>query len=330
VVVVPLVLIAAFSVLLVTVFRPRNTSSDTSRAGSTIAAQVVITVTGTVFDAMTGRPVATATVAVAGRSTRSDARGGFALPGVAPNAVLTVRAPDYASATVTAASGPVRIRLAPIPVRVRVASALTGRLLAAIIRTPDRARVVAAAGVATIYRLGPGARVTIAAAGYRPATVSVAADRTVRAALQPVSWRTAAPQLLLWMKTKNYTALANWAFSPASGYQYYLGQPTSSSGVVSVEAQVVGKNASANVSVIPYGYVDTSGQFEGGGTKVILAGQRARHGTIHIVGNGPPGAGPTVGTDWYRSPLDISVIGDDLAVTDKIMAGIIAALPRTD
>jgi hypothetical protein len=325
-----LVLIAAVCVVLVIVFRSGNPSSSTSGTGSAAAAQPVITVNGTVVDAMTGHPVATATVGVAGHSTRTDTRGVFELSGVRPNAVLTIRSRNYASATVAAARGPVRIRLVPIPVRVRVVSALTGALLPAAIRTPERARVVAAAGVAAVYGVGPGDRVTVTAAGYRPATVSVAGVRAVRAALQPVSWRTAAPQILTWMKTKNYTALANWVFSPASGYQFYLGHRSTSSGVVSVEAHVVGENATANLSVIPYGYVDTSGQFEGGGSRVILAGQRARHGTIHVVGNGPPGAGPMVGTDWYRSPLDISVIGDDLAVTDKIMAGIIAALPRSD
>jgi len=325
--VVPLVLVAAVCVVLLTVFRP--TPATRSGTGGVAAAPPVITVNGTVLDSMTGHPVAAA-VAVAGHSTRTDVQGAFRLPGVRPNAVLTIRSRNYASTNLAAAAGPVRIRLAPIPVRVKVTSALTGGPLPATIRTPDRGRVIAAAGKATVYRVGPGDRVTITAAGYRPATVSVAADRTVHAALQLLSWRAAAPQILTWMKTKNYTALANWVFSPASGYQYYLGQPTTSSGVVSVEAQVVGENVSANVSVIPYGYVDTSGQFEGGGRRVILAGQRARHGTIHIEGNGPPGAGPTVGTDWYRSPLDITVIGDDLAVTDKIIAGIIAALPQTD
>ncbi len=231
--VVPLVLVAAAAVVLLTVFRP--TPATRSGTGGVAAAPPVITVNGTVLDSMTGHPVAAA-VAVAGHSTRTDVQGAFRLPGVRPNAVLTIRSRNYASTNLAAAAGPVRIRLAPIPVRVKVTSALTGGPLPATIRTPDRGRVIAAAGKATVYRVGPGDRVTITAAGYRPATVSVAADRTVHAALQLLSWRAAAPQILTWMKTKNYTALANWVFSPASGYQYYLGQPTTSSGVVSVEA----------------------------------------------------------------------------------------------
>jgi hypothetical protein len=278
---------------------------------------------------MTGRPLAAAAVSVAGRSTRTDAHGAFRLSGVRPSAALTIRCRNYAATTITAAAAPVRIRLTPIPVRVKVISALTGTPLPAAIHTRDRARVVAAAGVTTLYRIGPGDRVTVTAAGYRPTTATVAANRTVSAALQPVSWRTAAPQILLWLKTRKYAALANWVFSPATGYQYYPGQPTTSSGIVSVDAQLVGENATAGVSVIPYGYVDISGSFEGGGTRVTLAGQRAWHGTIHVVG-GPAGAGPTVGTNWYRSPLEIDVFGDDQAVTDKIMAGILTALPSSD
>jgi len=140
-----------------------------------------------------------------------------------------------AAATVPAAPGPATIRLTPIPVRVKVTSALTGVPLPAAIRTPDRTRVVAsAAGAATVYRVGPGDRVTVTAAGYRPATVSVAANRTIRATLQPLAWKTAAAQILVWLKTKKYAALANWVFSPATGYQYYPGQPATSSGIVSV------------------------------------------------------------------------------------------------
>jgi hypothetical protein len=72
--------------------------------------------------------------------------------------------------------------------------------------------------------------------------------------------------------------------------------------------------------------MDVSSSFEGGGSRVTLVGQRAWHGTVHFVG-GSRGAGPRVGTDWFRSPLAISVIGDDLTVTDKIMAAFLAALP---
>jgi len=322
VLIVPLVLIAAVSVVLVTL----RGSGNPSTTKSTTMAQPVITVNGTVLDSITGRPLVAA-VAAGGRSTRTNARGAFRLPGVRPNATLTIRSRNYAAATVPAAPGPATIRLTPIPVRVKVTSALTGVPLPAAIRTPDRTRVVAsAAGAATVYRVGPGDRVTVTAAGYRPATVSVAANRTIRATLQPLAWKTAAAQILVWLKTKKYAALANWVFSPATGYQYYPGQPTMSSGIVSVDAQVVGENATVNVSVIPYGYLDISGSFEGGGTTVTLAGQRARHGTVHFVG-GPAGAAPRMGTDWYRNPLGISVVGDDQAVTDKIMTGILAALP---
>jgi hypothetical protein len=322
VLIVPLVLIAAISVVLVILYRSGNTSTTKPPT----VAQPDITVNGTVLDSITGRPLAAA-VTAAGHSTRTNAHGAFRLPGVRPNAALTIRSRNYAAATVPAAPGPATIRLTPIPVRVKVTSALTGVPLPAAIRTPDRTRIVAsAAGAATVYRVGPGDRVTVTAAGYRPATVPVAANRTIRATLQPLAWKTAAAQILVWLKTKKYAALANWVFSPATGYQYYPGQPTTSSGIVAVTAQVVGVDATVHVGVIPYGHLDISASFEGSGTTVTLAGQRARHGTIHFVG-GPAGAPPRMGTDWYRNPLVISVVGDDLAATDKIMTGILAALP---
>jgi hypothetical protein len=318
-----LALVAAVSTLVVVVTR----SHATSKTGPTAAAQPLVTAKGTMLDSMTERPVVAAAVAAgAARSTRTDARGAFQLPGLRPDTSLAIRARDYAPTTVAAGGEPLSVRLTPIPVSVRVTSALTGHPLRATLSLPDRSRVaVNAFGAATVYRVGPGDPVTVSAANHRQTTVSVAPDRTVRANLQVISWQAAAPQILAWVKAKQYAALANWVLSPASGYQFYLSPPTNTSGVVDVDGQVVGETATANLSVFPFGSVDISGSFEGGGSRAVLAAQRAWHGTL-IVSGGPPGPPPRA-TAWHRSPMEVTVIGDDLAVTDKIMAGILAALP---
>jgi hypothetical protein len=251
------------------------------------------------------------------------------LPEVAANATLIISCRNYNSTTIRAAPGPASIRLTPIPVRVKVASALTGAPLPAAIQTPDRVRVVAgAAGVATVYRVGPGDRMTVSAAGYRPASVRVGADRTVRAGLQPLAWKTAAVQIVKWYQAKKYAAIANWVLSPATGYEFSQHSPETSPGIVTVEAQVGGQSATMLVSAFPDGIMDVRGSFKGGGSRATIAGQETWHGTVNTtrVPGGPPPS-RLMGTIWFRSPMSIIVYSDTLNVTDKIMAAILATLP---
>jgi hypothetical protein len=149
---------------------------------------------------------------------------------------------------------------------------------------------------------------------------------------QPVAWKTAAEQILAWRRAKQYSAIVNWVLSPATGYQYYpMPAAPPSPGppdVWDTQRQVVGENATVVLMVLPYGRAALSGSFKGGGTRLTIVGQPARHGTINeIVPPGAPASPPGMGTAWFRSPLGITVIGENQAVTDKILAAILAALP---
>src|SRR5260370_6865169 len=74
-----------------------------------------ITASGTVIDGRTGQPVAMASLHAGGKSARTNARGVFQIPGLAPNATVSVRARYYAAAQVRPAGAPLRLRLPPIP-----------------------------------------------------------------------------------------------------------------------------------------------------------------------------------------------------------------------
>jgi hypothetical protein len=177
-------------------------------------------------------------------------------------------------------------------------------------------------GKATVYRVGLGDRVTLSAAGYHTATASVTGDRTVTAVLQP-TWQTVAAQLLAWAKAKQDKAVVDWLLRPATGF-HYTPEPTPPGGsgqpdIWETQRQVVGENASTDLSVLPYGAVDERASFIAGGKKVTIAGQPAWHGSV---------AAGTVASACYRSPLYVIVVGEDLAVTDKVLAGIVAAEPH--
>src|SRR3989442_550715 len=58
-----------------------------------------ITASGTVVDGRTGQPVAMASLHAGGKSARTNVRGVFRIPGLAPNATVSVRARYYAAAT---------------------------------------------------------------------------------------------------------------------------------------------------------------------------------------------------------------------------------------
>lgn len=115
----------------------------------------------------------------------------------------------------------------------------------------------------------------------------------------------------------------DWLLRPATGFHYApeppppggSGQPD----IWETQHQVVGENATVDLSVIAYGVVDERASFIDGGRKVTIAGQPTWHGSV---------AEGTVGSAWYRSPLYVMVVGQDLAVTDKVLAGIMAAQPH--
>ncbi len=173
-----------------------------------------ITASGTVIDERTGQPVAMASPHAGGKSARTNARGVFRIPGLAPSVKVSVRARYYAAAQVRAAGTPLRVRLAPIPVHVTVTSDLTGNPLAAVVSPPHGSPVTAYAdGTATLYLTGPGETLTVTTGGYRPAHAVIGHNDTATAGLEPTR-RTMRTQpwarLWAWADSGNYRAIADW------------------------------------------------------------------------------------------------------------------------
>src|SRR6266516_2489598 len=110
-----------------------------------------MTARGTVIDRLTGQPVAAARLHADRTSAVTNARGMFRMDGLVANAALRVDARYYDTAEVKATATPLTVRLTPIPVRIAVTSALTGRPLAAQLAMPDGANASARAdGTATV------------------------------------------------------------------------------------------------------------------------------------------------------------------------------------
>src|SRR5206468_1926041 len=149
-----------------------------------VAAAVVTTVVlvvnapvrvhGTVFDSMTGNPLPSATISAGDRTTTADAHGVFAIDKVTKDAPVTISTANYTPVEIKATTAVAVVRLAPIPVRATVSSALTGEPLAATLTMPDGTRVASdPAGAATVYRVGSGDQVTVGAEGYVTAKLPV-------------------------------------------------------------------------------------------------------------------------------------------------------------
>jgi len=289
-----------------------------------------ITASGTVIDGRTGQPVAMASLRAGGKSARTNARGAFRIPGLDPDAKVSVRARYYAAAQVTAAGTPVRVRLAPIPVYVTVTSDLTGNPLAAVVSPPHGSPVAASAdGTATLYRTGPGETLTVTAGGYRPAHAVIGPDHTATASLEPTrrTMRTRPwARLWAWADSGNYRAIAGWVLR---GYSLMPGTRVNHGGggdpqiahistgyidslSVSVNVFTAKKGAHWDPPVTPA--IDTGASPR----PVRLAGHRAWH--------GGPDSQRQFDTMWSYDPVFIITTGPSQASADTVMTGIIRAL----
>jgi hypothetical protein len=302
-----------------------------------VAAAVVTTVVlvvnagvrvhGTVFDSMTGNPLASATISAGDRTATADAHGVFALDKIHKDATVTISAANYTPVEIKATTAAAVVRLAPIPVRATVSSALTGTPLAATLTMPDGTRVASdPAGVATVYHVGSGDQVTVGAEGYVTATVPVTGDRTITATLQP-AFATVAGQLEQWAAANQGDKIVNWVLSPATGFQY---QPVSDlpalpPGVWGAGREVVGLDTGVFVALLPGMGVEKpllEGVFGGNAQPVTIADWPAWHGAV-------PEYQGAFASVWMRQPLVIMVFGSDLSTTDKVLTGIVAAQPAS-
>ncbi len=300
-------------------------------AGAIVTAVLVfagggpITMRGTVLDSITGKPVASAQINAEAHTATSDAQGAFTLDGIAENAAVTVAAPNYTQTEIKAMSAAATVRLAPIPVRAKLTSGMTGEPLAATLAMPDGVEVTAEPdGTATVYRVGTGNQVTVSAEGYVTTKVAVGPDRTITATLQP-TFAGVSAQLVKWSEARQDDAIINWVLSPATGFQYVPSTSVKVDGnpVWMAARDVVGTNTSVVVSVVP-GLVlqaeTLQSMFGGKATQISVAGQPAWHG---------PASHGLVQSAWVRQPLAVDVIGSDLSITDTVLAGIVAAQPAS-
>ncbi len=275
-----------------------------------------IDVSGTVADAMTGKPIAAAQVKGDGHSAVTDAQGAFKISGVAENAALTVSAKYYTPASVKAATTTLAVRLTPIPVKVTVTSALTGGPLTATITLPDGTAATAANGAATVYRVGAGDQVTVSAVGYKPAKVTVDANGTIAAVLQPTA-ATSSAQVARWMAAGQYQTVANWLFSSATGYQFTTGPALSSTeGVVwSTTRTVVGQNVQVALVVLASDYEFNADSSTGRTvTPTTIGGVPVYHVTY---------SDGTYLTVWVQGKLMLMVAGTSLTETDAVMGAML-------
>ncbi len=324
VLIVPLVLVvaAAVAITLVLVLIPRG-----------------ITVRGKVIDKLTGQPVAAAHLRTDGMSATTGTDGAFRMEGVATDATLRVSARYYASAQAKAATAPMTVQLTPIPVHISVTSALTGRPLAGSLTTPAGPAVALAAdGTATLYRIGPGEKVTVTAAGYRPASAVIGSGNAATVKLAPTA-ATVSSQLLAWDRARDYQAIIDWVLGPATGYTF-MGtsqqewaqrnkEPTLPQIAYTGGGFIVPSGASnvADVSATvwigwPGDRWDTPGMASmiigSGAHPVTLAGERAWH--------GGPDSNHLYSTVWSSGPVFAVLAGPDQAKLDATMAGIIKAM----
>jgi hypothetical protein len=277
---------------------------------------VTITASGTALDRLTGQPVASARVHAGGKSARTNARGVFRMPGLAPGARLLVQAHYYATARMSAASAPLRVRLAPIPVHVTATSALTGRPLAARVSPPGGSPVQAHAdGTATLYLTGPGQALTARAGGYRPARAVIGQDHTATPT-QPTMRR----QLRAWAGSGNYQAIADWVLRPATGYYPLPGALFNQGGgdplIAHITTEYIG-SADVSVSIFtarPTVHWDTPNTpiiVTGASLHpMMLAGHRAWHG---------PDNGRRFETWWSYDPVTVITTGSSQASADAVM-----------
>ena len=292
-----------------------------------------VTAGGTVIDGRTGQPVAMASLHAAGRSARTNARGLFQIPGLAPNAKVSVRARYYAAAQVRAADTPLRVRLAPIPVYVTVHSDLTGNPVPAVVAPPHGSPVTASAdGTATLYLTGPGEALTVTTSGYRPAHAMIGPDQMATAGLQPTrrTMRTRPwARLWAWANSRNYRAVAGWVLRPATGYSLLPGSRFNRGGGADPQIAHITTDYIDSLSVSVSVFTAKRGvHWDPPLTPAIATGASPRPVKLagHRAWHGGPDSQRQFDTMWSYDPVFIITTGPSQASADTVMTGIIKAI----
>jgi Carboxypeptidase regulatory-like domain len=186
-------------------------------------------VKGTVLDARTGKPVAQAKVTATAPNTAAvtgptDAQGTFTLRKVSKQAHLAVTATNYEAAADVPVSGkPLNLTLRPIPVQGMITSTLTNKGLQASLDGKLHERT-AADGTFRVYGVGPGDRLSVAAPGYKTASMAIDQDRRVHVLLVAEE-ATRIQQVNQWLRAGNLAPVWRYVFLTPKGYGYEESPP---------------------------------------------------------------------------------------------------------
>jgi hypothetical protein len=181
------------------------------------------TIAGTVVDAHTGEPVAGVSVRAGQIKAVTAASGAYTLHAVPKTSALSFAKANYVDARSSAAPEVSAVRLRPIPITGRVRSMLSNRGLEAQVSLSTSKATADANGNFTMYGVGPGDHVQVAADGYTTTGFDVPNNRVLRVVLYPTVSTELAYDLpgiqALW---RDFTAswasggragsAANWAF----------------------------------------------------------------------------------------------------------------------
>jgi hypothetical protein len=189
------------------------------------------TVTGKVVDSRSGKPVAGVSVRAGAIKAVTATSGVYTLHAVPKTSALSFAKADYVDASSSAAPEVASVRLRPIPITGHVRSTLTSRGLKAQLSLATAKATADANGNFTMYGVGPGDHVQVAADGYTTTGFDVPNHRVLSVVLYPTVSTERAYDLpgieALW---RDFTAswgtggragsTANWAFVLAHDYPH--------------------------------------------------------------------------------------------------------------
>lgn len=291
-----------------------------------------LTVNGQVIDARSGAGVAGAALSVGRSAVTSDQSGMFRVTGVKRDSMLHVSAKNYDSADLKASAHAV-VRLTPIPVTGIITSAMTSLPLPATLTGSGKPLGAAAAdGAFTVYGVGPGDELIVAAPGYLPLKTTLSTNRSLSLQLHPTA-ETSLAQFKQWLGAAQYENAVGWLLSPATGRQFAADLENDAeeqkwiASIPAVKASIAYETVrdDLNSSVALYMEVwagplwaATRGtnppMFLDNATSAVVEGEKVWHGKL-------PGGDFT--TQWWHDRMLVQAVGSTQAECDLVMAAII-------
>jgi hypothetical protein len=291
-----------------------------------------LTVKGQVIDARSGAGVSGAALSVGRSAITSDQSGAFRVSGVKRDSTLHVSAKNYEPADLKASAHPV-VRLTPIPVTGVITSAMTSFPLPATLTGAGKPLGAAAAdGAFTVYGVGPGDELLVAAPGYLPLKTTLSTNRSLSLQLHPTT-ETSLAQFKQWLEAGQYDNAVGWLLSPATGRQFAADLENDAeeqkwiASIPAVKASIAYETVrdDLNSSVALYMEVWTGPlwaatrgtnppMFLDNATSAVVEGEKVWHAKL-------PNGDFT--TQWWRDRMLVQAVGATQAESDLVMAAII-------